>query len=99
MTEKDVPFIWSEDWDKTFRQLQNLLTSTPILGYPVPDGRFVLDKDACNPGIGAVLSQEQDGQERVIAYFSRTLSRAERDYCVTRRKFLALVKGIEHFHY
>ena len=45
------------------------------------------------------LSQKQRGQERVIPYFGRTLSRVECNYCVTRREILALVKGIEHFHY
>jgi hypothetical protein len=49
-------------------------------------------------GIGGVLSQVQDGQERVIAYFSKTLSKAESNYCVTRRELLALVKTLEHFH-
>jgi hypothetical protein len=49
-------------------------------------------------GIGGVLSQVQDGRERVIAYFSKTLSKPERNYCVTRRELLAIVKTLEHFH-
>ena len=49
-------------------------------------------------GIGAVLSQEQNGEEHVIAYFSRTLEKPERNYCITRRELLAVVKAIEHFH-
>ena len=76
-----------------------MLTSTPIVGYPTPDGKFIIDTDASEKGIGAVLSQEQNGQEKVIAYFSRTLSRTKQNYCVTRRELLAMVKGIEHFHY
>jgi hypothetical protein len=47
---------------------------------------------------GGVLSQAQDGQERVIAYFSKTLSKAERNFCVTRWELLAIVKTLEHFH-
>ena len=91
--------MWSEECDTAFQRLKYLLTSTPILGYPTPDGKFIIDTDASEKGIGAVLSQEQNGQEKVIAYFSRTLSRTEQNYCVTRRELLAMVKGIEHFHY
>ena len=51
---------------------------------------FILDTDASDHGIDAVLSQIQEGIERVIAYYSRVLSKAERNYCVTRRALLAV---------
>jgi hypothetical protein len=54
--------------------------------------------DASNNRIGGVLSQIQDKQEQVIAYYSKTLNKAERNYCVTRRELLAIVKTLEHFH-
>jgi hypothetical protein len=58
-----------------------------------------VDTDASNVGIGGVLSQVQGGQEWVIAYYSKTLmDKAERDYCVTRRELLAIVRTLEHFH-
>eukprot|EP00731_Ephydatia_muelleri_P010034 Em0005g620a len=60
--------------------------------------RFVLDTDASDIGIGAVLSQEDaTGSEVVIAYASRTLSRPEQRYCVTRKELLAAVEFIHHF--
>ncbi|GFU89540.1 hypothetical protein TNCV_4803021 [Trichonephila clavipes] len=74
------------------------LTSAPILAYPEIGKQFTLDTDASYESIGAVLSQEIDGQERVIAYFSKCLSRPERNYCVTRKELLAIVKSMEHFH-
>jgi hypothetical protein len=49
-------------------------------------------------GIAGVLSQVQEGSERVVAYFSKTLSKAERNYCVTHRESLAIVRTLEHFH-
>ena len=44
------------------------------------------------------MTQVQNGEERVIAYYSKTLSKPERNYCVTRRKLLAIVRALEHFH-
>jgi hypothetical protein len=57
-----------------------------------------VDTDASNVGIGGVLSQVQDWQKRVIAYYSKTLNKAERNYLVTRRELIAIVKTLEHFH-
>ena len=95
---EEKPFRWSREAEMAFFQLKQALTSAPVLGYPNPNGKFILDTDASNAGIGAVLSQLQDGQERVIAYFSRSLNRAEHQYCVTRKELLAMVKAVRHFH-
>jgi len=56
-----------------------------------------LDTDASDVGLGAVLSQEQDGSEVVIAYASRAQSRPERNYDVTRRELLAVVYGLRTY--
>jgi len=47
------------------------------------EGKFILDTDAFGYRIGAMLFQEQEGIEKVVAYFSRVLSKAERNYYVT----------------
>ena len=71
------------------------------MAFPDYEHPFLLDTDASDEGIGAVLSQISDaGLERVIAYASHSLTRQERQYCVTRRELLAVVKFIQHFrHY
>ncbi|GBN28932.1 Retrovirus-related Pol polyprotein from transposon 297 [Araneus ventricosus] len=66
--------------------------TSPILTYPQNYKDFMLDVDASNEGIGAVLSQNIGNEERVIAYFSKSLAKPERNYCVTR-------KFIENFHH
>ena len=88
---KGDPFEWTKDCQLAFDTLKERLTSAPVLTFPCPGGVFILDTDASNTGLGAVLSQMQDGQERVLGYFSRSLSKTERNYCVTRRELLALV--------
>jgi hypothetical protein len=67
-----------------------------VLAYQQPRQRFVLDINASNVGIGGVLSQIQDGQERVMTYYSKTMNKAERNYCVTWRELLATVRMLEH---
>ena len=94
LTEKTIKFAWS---DEAHGELCHRLVTTPTLAFPDYELPFILDTDASNVGIGAVLSQRQsDGSERVIAYGSRTISRPERRYCVTRRELLA-VTFVQHF--
>jgi hypothetical protein len=59
---------------------------------------FVVDTDVSNIGIVGVLSQVQDEQEQVIAYYSKTQNKAERNYCTTQWEILAIVRMLELFH-
>ena len=64
-----------------------------MLGFPIEtQGKFIVDCDSSNDAVGAVLSQIQDGEERVISYYSKRFSKAERRYCTTRKELLAVVK-------
>jgi len=58
---------------------------------------FILDADAAEASIGSVLSQVQNGEERVIAYAGKSLNRNEVNYCVTRKELLAIVYFTKHF--
>ena len=99
LTEAGQKFDFNEECLTAFETLKEALTSAPILGYPNSEDPFILDTDASNDGLGSVLSQIQNGVERVIAYFSKTFSKQERRYCVTRRELLAVVASIKHFHH
>ncbi|GBM06797.1 Retrovirus-related Pol polyprotein from transposon 297 [Araneus ventricosus] len=99
LTEAKSNFNWTDECEKSFNSLKQALTSSPILTYPRTDKDFILDTDASNEGIGAVLSQNTGNEERVTAYFSKSLGKPERNYCVTRKELLAIVKSIEHFHH
>lgn len=68
------------------------------MSYPNSNDTFVLDTDASNDGIGSVLSQVQNGEEKVIAYGSKP--KTQRRYCTTYRELLAIVMFVKQFkHY
>ncbi|CAC5397990.1 unnamed protein product [Mytilus coruscus] len=64
VTEKNQKFVWTDDCQQSFEELKNTLISAPILAYPTREDLFILDTDASNVGMGAVLSQLQDGVEK-----------------------------------
>ena len=98
MLEAGRQFEWTAETDSAFNTLKEKLIQTPVLGYPLPQEPFILDTDASNYATGAVLSQIQDGKERVIAYYSRSMNSAEKQYCVTRKELLAIVRAVKQFH-
>jgi len=97
MLGKGKKFAWSTEAQKSFDELKLALTSSPVLAMPNDDGEFVLDTDASDFAIGAVLSQKQGEHEKVVAYASRRLDRRESKYCVTRKELLAVVYFVRYF--
>ena len=98
LCEKKTRFVWTADCKKSFDLLKQALISTPVLAYPVLGSQFILDTDSSDVACGAVLSQIQDGKERVIAYMSKSMNVHERAYCITRKELLAVVVALRHFH-
>ena len=99
LTNKGAVFFWSKDYQLAFTELKQKLTQAPVLifpsFYPSAD-QFILSTDASATGIGTVLEQNN----HVIAYASRTLSAAERNYSVIQRECLAIVFPLKQFrHY
>jgi len=88
------PWIWTEKCTESFETLKKCLISPPILVNPTADGKFVLEAEASDHSLGAVLKQEQDGDLKVIAYASRTLNPGERKFTVTEKECLAVVWGV-----
>lgn len=99
LTDARTEFRWTPQCQRAFETLRERLVTAPILGYPNQQDMFVLDTDASDVAIGAVLSQRQGGHERVIAYGSKALNQAERNYCVTRRELLAVVHFVDAYRY
>ena len=89
--------LWTDKHEDAFCTLKVKLTSAPVLGYADFSKPFVLETDASHRGLGAVLTQEQDGASRVIAYASRGLRKGERNmtnYSSKRLELLALTWAV-----
>jgi len=80
-----------------FEKIKELLSNEPILQYPDFDKEFILTTDASDEGIGAVLSQGKIRNDLPVAYASRTLNKAERNYNTTEKELLAIVWATKHF--
>ena len=74
LCEKNHRFQWNSDCQTAFDALKSALTTSPILAYPELGAKFILDTDASDTGVGAVLSQEKGGLEHVIAYMSKSMN-------------------------
>lgn len=100
LTEKNVEFVWQKEEEEAWQTLKDELLKVPILAYPDPTKKFIVDTDTSGFSIGAILLQAQEGQERVIAYGNKALMKEERCYCITRRELLAIVHFVRLYrHY
>lgn len=91
------PFAWGTDAGVAFEVMKQKLTEAPILRFPDFSRPFTLATDASKFAVGAVLSQEFDGQEHPVAYASRQLNGAEQAYGATEQECLAVVWAVRHF--
>ena len=94
---KDCKFQWTVACQDAFKALRALLIKVPVLAFPKEDLPYIVDTDASDYGIGGVLSQNIEGTEHVIAYYSKSLNPAQQKYCTTRRELLAVVATLDHF--
>ena len=100
LTKKSLPdkVQWTQECENAFGALKQALCNSPILQNPDFGRRFLLQTDASDRGVGAVLSQKDDTeQDRPIAYFSRKLLPRECRYSTVEKECLAIKLGVEAF--
>ena len=98
LLRKDQEWVWGEQQCRAFREAKEKLASSELLVHYDPLKPMILAVDASPYGVGAVLSHVSEGEERPIAYASRTLNVAERNYSQTEREGLAMIYGVKKFH-
>ena len=100
LTEKSKDFLWNSEAQEAFEVLNARLTSAAILAFLSMREPFILYTDASEHAMGAVVAQIQNGSERVICYASKSFSKAQSRYSITKRELLAIVNFTRHFkHY
>ena len=97
LLRKNEPYEWTAACQGAFEELKSKLMEQPLLIYPDFERPFLVQTDASNDGLGAILSQESEGVERVVSYASRALSKAEKNYSATEKECLAVVWAVKHF--
>jgi YD repeat-containing protein len=99
LTKKGVKFEWTDECEQSFITLRDALTSSPVLKTADPNKPYWLHTDGSNHALGTCLMQKDENDHlHPIAYGSKLLNAAQRNYTVTDRECLAIVWALEHFN-
>ena len=98
LTSKGANFTWEKEHEDAFKLLKTRLLQAPISAFSNFRHPLVIDTDASQTALGAVLSQIIDGEERPIALESRVLIKTEVNYATTKREALDFVQAMPGFH-
>ncbi|KAI3377761.1 hypothetical protein L3Q82_008904, partial [Scortum barcoo] len=101
LTSPKVQFQWGPKAEEAFQRLKRLFTTAPVFTMPDPQLQFIVEVDACNQGVGAVLPQRSTSDNCIhpCAFLSRKLSPAERNYNISNRELLAIKVALEEWRH
>ncbi|KAL0148819.1 hypothetical protein M9458_055828, partial [Cirrhinus mrigala] len=101
LTSSKTTFRWSDAANVAFTNLKSRFVSAPILVAPDPTRQFVVEVDASEVGVGAVLSQRSSSDDKMhpCAFFSHRMSTAERNYDIGNRELLAVKLALEEWRH
>ena len=90
-------FKWTEEAEKPFNDIKELLISPPVLKAPTPDGLFHLESDTSWEGVGGTLLQKQGNEWVVIGYHSKRLPQSAKNFGITELELTGLLVNIHGF--
>ena len=97
LTKKGRPFIWGDEQQKAFDEIKGRLLKPPVLSMPDKRGRFLLYSDTSKYATGSALYQVQIGKPKLIAYASKRMPEAARNYSITGLEMCGLAINIASF--
>ena len=97
MQKKSKKFKWTEEVEKAFNDIKELLISPPVLKAPTPDGLFHLESNTSQEGVGGTLLQKQGNKWVVIGYHSKRLPQSAKNFGVTELELTGLLVNIHGF--
>ena len=99
LTKKDRPFVWGDEQQKAFDEIKSRLLKPPVLSMPDKRGRFLLYSHTSKYTTGSTLYQVQNGKPKLIAYVSKRMLEAARNYSITELDMCGLAINIASFAY
>ena len=97
LTKKGRPFVWGDEQQRAIDEIKSRLLKPPILSKPDKRGRFLLYSDTSKYATGSALYQEQNGKPKLIAYTSKRMPEAARNYSITELETCGLAINIASF--
>ena len=97
ITKKNSRFIWNPECHNAFEKLKEALIDSSVLKHPDHNSPFIVDTDASENSLGAVLSNMFDGVEYPVAFASSVLTPAECCCSTTKRDLLAVIQAMKWF--
>ena len=100
LLKKNVKFKWTKRQDQAFALLKREFQQAPLLVYPDPEKKFYIEADASDYATGGVLTQEQeDGGRHPVAFISKSLLPAEKNYDIYDKELLAIVRCFKEWRH
>ena len=98
LQKKPKKFKWTEEAEKAFNDINELLISPPVLKAPMPNGLFHLESDTSREDMGGTLLQKQGNDWVVIGYHSKRLPQSAKNFGVTELELTGLLVSIHGFY-
>ena len=99
LTRKNTPYIWTPEIQANFEKIKSLLINAPLLSLPTKDGKFILYVDSSKKGTGSTLVQIQDGEEKIVAFYSKKLPNAVERYSISELEGYGCLINIKAYRY
>lgn len=99
LTRKNKPFVWQARHEEAFQNIKQLLVQPPVLSAPTGKGQLRLYSDTSRVATGSYLAEYVDGKEHIIAYYSKRLPPAAKNYSVSELELMGIYLNVTAFRY